>query len=92
MDTQTRRHKSDNRGRVTERPRCIEPAATPDGQLMNTRDAAAYLDMSEAWLREGRRPNPRVGRTPPFSRFGRAIKYRRSDLDAFIEQNLKRHH
>lgn len=43
-------------------------------------DAAPYLGLSRAWLRVARRE----GRGPAYLRIGRAIRYRVSDLDAYL--------
>jgi predicted DNA-binding transcriptional regulator AlpA len=45
------------------------------------REAARYLDMSVAWLRQGRMR----GRGPSYIRAGRAIRYRTADLDAWLQ-------
>src|ERR1051325_2316451 len=61
--------------RVTER----------NSDLMRTPEAARYIDMSESWLRQSR-----IGLSdgPPFLRQGRAIRYRRCDLDRWLERRL----
>ncbi len=51
-------------------------------QLLTTKDAAQYLGVSEAFLERDRWAGARV----PFIRVGaRAVRYRLSDLDAYIE-------
>jgi predicted DNA-binding transcriptional regulator AlpA len=56
--------------------------------LLHTRDAATILGVSEAWLERQRWK----GEDPAFVRVdgknGRAVRYRRSDLEAYIERNL----
>lgn len=56
--------------------------------LLHTRDAAAILGVSEAWLERQRWK----GEEPTYVRVGgqngRAVRYRRSDLEAYIERNL----
>lgn len=55
------------------------------GDILRDADAALYVGMSESWLRQTRM----IGRTdgPPFVRVGtRSIRYRRSDLDRWLEQ------
>jgi excisionase family DNA binding protein len=47
--------------------------------LLSVRDAADYLKMSEGWL---------YNSGIPFVKLGRSRRYRRSDLDAFVERNL----
>src|SRR3954447_1348659 len=54
--------------------------------MMRSPEAALYIDMSDSWLRQTRM----AGRTngPPFLRQGRAIRYRRCDLDCWLERRL----
>src|SRR5690348_8574191 len=54
--------------------------------MLRTAEAARYIDMSDSWLRQTRM----MGRTdgPPYLRQGRAIRYRRSDLDRWLERRL----
>ena len=49
--------------------------------MLNTPDAAAYLDLQKATLETWRC----LGRGPPFVKMGRLVKYRVADLDAYIE-------
>lgn len=46
-------------------------------------DAAAYVGLSRAYLRQARMH----GRGPAFVRIGRAVVYRRDDLEAFLAQH-----
>lgn len=46
-------------------------------------DAAAYVGLSRAYLRQARMH----GRGPVFVRIGRAVVYRRDDLEAFLAQH-----
>ncbi len=46
-------------------------------------DAAAYVGLSRAYLRQARM----YGRGPAFVRIGRAVVYRRDDLEAFLSQH-----
>lgn len=61
-------------------------AAILRSDLLSRREAAAYLGLSEQtlaiWKCAGRYDLPYV-------KIGRLIKYRKADLDAFIERNLK---
>jgi excisionase family DNA binding protein len=50
------------------------------------REAADYLRSSESTLAK-KRLN---GDGPPFVRIGRAIRYRRSDLDAWMARSVRR--
>jgi hypothetical protein len=51
-------------------------------------EAANYLAMSRSFLRQSRMDGIRETRTPcpPFVRVGRAIRYLREDLDAWLEE------
>lgn len=56
-------------------------------QLFNTKDAATYLCVSTAFLERDRWAGARI----PFIKIGeRAVRYRRSDLDAFINARVYR--
>src|SRR3954454_4535494 len=61
-------------------------AADRNPDMMRSVEAARYIDMSDSWLRQTRM----MGRTdgPPFLRQGRAVRYRRSDLDGWLERRL----
>lgn len=50
-------------------------------KTIQERDAARYIGMSVAWLRQGRQR----GRGPAYIQAGRAIRYRVSDLDAWLD-------
>ncbi|MCP1674096.1 excisionase family DNA binding protein [Natronocella acetinitrilica] len=55
-------------------------------ELLNTRQAAAYLNMSKAFLERDRWAGARI----PFLRVGsRAVRYRRTDLDAYLEGRVR---
>ena len=55
--------------------------------LLTTRDAAAYLGVSKAFLERDRWAGARI----PFVRIGtRAVRYRACDLDAYIEDRRRR--
>ena len=55
----------------------IVNALNDEGSFLNTRRAAAYLDLSPRTL-DGYRVS---GEGPAFHRFGNRVRYRRSDLD-----------
>src|SRR4051794_13043764 len=61
-------------------------AADRNPEMLRSIEAARYIDMSDSWLRQTRM----AGRTngPPFLRQGRAIRYRRCDLDCWLERRL----
>lgn len=56
-------------------------------ELLTTAEAARYLGMSKAFLERDRWAGARI----PFVRLGsRSVRYRVSDLDAYIEGRLQR--
>lgn len=72
------------------RPTPMSNAETPapiQPRLINEKDAARYIGMSESFLRKGRMEGKRQGKTPPppYLRLGRSIKYRLEDLDQWLE-------
>ena len=46
----------------------------------DTEEAASFLGMSEAWIRKAVHL-----RTLPFIKIGRAVRFKRSDLEAFLD-------
>ena len=56
-------------------------------RLLKTKEAAEFLGLSKAWLERDRW----VGPTVPFIRVGkRSPRYRMSDLENYLEENLQR--
>lgn len=57
--------------------------------VLQERDAARYIGMSVPFLRQSRMHGARLKRTPgpPYIRVGRAIRYLRTDLDAWLESH-----
>jgi predicted DNA-binding transcriptional regulator AlpA len=55
--------------------------------MLNEEEAAEYLGLSRSSLRQGRMKdrNPLRCPCPPFYRIGRAIRYKRTDLDKWLE-------
>ncbi len=69
----------------------LKALAAQPKPLLDTKQAAAYLDVSPAFLERDRWAGKRNGSGPliPYVMIGnRAIKYRRIDLDAHIINNL----
>ena len=68
-------------------PEPITPAILTEAQT------AEYLGLSRATLRRARMQGNREKHcpTPPFVRMGRAIRYRKVDLDQFLETHLVGH-
>ena len=54
--------------------------------LFNTKQAAEYIGMSKAFLERDRWAGARI----PFIKVGsRAVRYRASDLDAFLDKQVR---
>jgi len=58
-------------------------------RLLNTRQAADYLNLSPSTLSQQRHTRPVEGHIPfvPYIRLGRNIKYDLNDLDQWIQEN-----
>lgn len=81
-----------------EERRSHEPAIpTPDAngeathdiprRALTDRETSAYIGMSTSWLRQSRvTGNPDA---PPFVKIGRAVRYLRNDLDAWLEKRRR---
>jgi len=55
-------------------------------QLLNTKQAASFLAVSNAFLERDRWAGARI----PFIKIGsRAVRYRMSDLEAYIESSIR---
>lgn len=56
---------------------------------LNEREAAEYIGMSRAFLRQDRMDGFRDGRTPgpSYVRLGRTIRYLRDDLDLWLNRH-----
>ena len=53
---------------------------------MRENEAAEYLGMSLSWMQRSRWD----GSGPPFVKLNHAVRYRQSDLEAWIEARLQR--
>ena len=69
---------------TTQAPRTTRPAKDTATPLYDTREAAAYIDHEPATLEQWRYQ----GKGPRFVKIGRSVRYRRADLDAFLEQRV----
>lgn len=60
-----------------------------DNVSLKNRQAAEYLGLSESSLRQDRMNGPRKGRMSPipFYRLGRAIRYRKAELDEWLKKH-----
>ena len=67
-------------------------AITP--RLLSEKEASQYICMSRSFLRQPRMDGNRENRTPapPFIKIGRAVRYLREDLDAWLESFVRRTH
>lgn len=56
---------------------------------LTEKEAAEYIGMSRSFLRQDRMNGYRESRTrgPDFMKFGRAIRYRKEDLDTWLTQH-----
>ncbi len=55
---------------------------------LTEQQAAHYLSMSRSYLRQGRMNGDREGRTPTptYYKIGRSVRYKKTDLDSWLEQ------
>ncbi len=67
------------------KPDEVPPNTGTDEKLLNEKEAAIVLSCSCAWLRQGRMR----GDGPKFVKLGRNVRYRMSDLNLWIENNLR---
>lgn len=52
--------------------------------LLDSRQAAKIIDKSVSWLNKERSS----GRGPRFIQIGRSVRYRRADLDAYLDRSV----
>lgn len=72
---------------ASHRERCSETSTRFASECMRTPEAARYVALSESTLTKMRL----TGDGPPFVKVGpRAVAYRRSDLDAWLEARVRR--
>lgn len=72
-----------DQGRATARP--ITPATLAVPKLLTTESAATILGVSKKWLERDRWVEKRI----PFVKVGRLVRYRASDVAAYIEANIQ---
>jgi predicted DNA-binding transcriptional regulator AlpA len=60
----------------------------PKAEWFNTEQAAAYIGFSTEYLEIARHRDDGTG--PKYIKHPRAVRYRRSDLDAWMEQHRKK--
>ncbi len=63
-------------------------------RALSEKEASLYICMSRSFLRQARMDGNRENRTPapPFIKIGRAVRYLREDLDAWLESFVRRTH
>ncbi|MFD3284713.1 helix-turn-helix transcriptional regulator [Alteromonas macleodii] len=63
-------------------------------RALTEKEASQYICMSRSFLRQARMDGNRENRTsaPPFIKIGRAVRYLREDLDAWLESFVRRTH
>ncbi len=63
-------------------------------RALSEKEASSYICMSRSFLRQARMDGNRGNRTPapPFIKIGRAVRYLREDLDAWLESFVRRTH
>jgi hypothetical protein len=69
----------------------LQARAAQPKELLTTKEAAAFLNVSMAFLERDRCVGPSVGSgsTIPYVRVGsKTVRYRRTDLEAHISKNL----
>ena len=54
---------------------------------LTEQQTSIYISMSRSFLRQGRMNGDRDGRTPtpPYYKIGRSVRYKKSDLDNWLE-------
>lgn len=58
-------------------------------EILTEDQAAKYIGMSRSYLNADRSHGPRIKRTkgPVFMKIGKAVRYKKEDLDAWLQQN-----
>ena len=56
------------------------------GEIYNDKGAATYIGLKPPTMQKRRRER----KGPPYIKIGRLIRYRQSDLDAFLEKHLQK--
>ncbi|MEZ9302561.1 helix-turn-helix domain-containing protein [Vibrio breoganii] len=70
------------------------PNLTIDKRAYTEQETAEYIGMSRSFLRQSRMEGHRRNRTiaPPFIKIGRAVRYLKEDLDAWLDSHSKLEH
>ena len=66
-------------------PASADTMVTPG--LLDTKSAARYTSLSRQWFEQARHR----GDGPPYIKIGRAVRYKRSDLDDWFATRKRRH-
>ncbi len=56
-------------------------------EFIDTKEVAEFLDVPERTVLVWR--TKKTGTGPPFAKFGRHVRYRRSDLEAWVNAKLR---
>ncbi len=67
--------------------RALSEYLDPAQKYLNTKQAARYLGLSTQYLEIARHK----GDGPPYLKMSKAVRYKRSDLDAWMEGFRRRH-
>ena len=64
--------------------------SSADKNVLTEEETAQYVGLSRATLRRGRMEGSRDKRcsTPPFLKLGRSVRYRKCDLDHWLQAHL----
>ncbi|KQB04356.1 DNA-binding protein [Vibrio metoecus] len=67
---------------------------TVEKRAYTEQETSAYIGMSRSFLRQARMEGQRKNRTlaPPFIKIGRAVRYLKEDLDAWLDSQTKLNH
>lgn len=56
--------------------------------ILTEKETAQYIGMSISWLRQSRMRGDKDA--PPFLKIGKSVRYRKSELDAWLDSKLHR--
>jgi predicted DNA-binding transcriptional regulator AlpA len=65
----------------------VEQYAIPTAEYLTTQQAASYCSLSTEFFEIAR--SKADGSGPPYVKLARAVRYRRTDLDAWMRKHLK---
>lgn len=59
-------------------------------RLLSYKEAATYTGFSVSFVKRLKRIQEEGGRGIPFAKIGHSVRFRKSDIDAWVEQQTKR--